>query len=73
MTKIAIAQLFIWMNFQLVLDIFIGSDGKDSSTVIEKNNLLQRHLSSIIKYCEYHDIKQFHSDINYKSLGGSKT
>ena len=52
------------MNFQLVLDIFIGSDDKDSPTVIEKNNLLQRHLSSIIKYCEYNDIKQFHSDIN---------
>ena len=49
MTKIAIAQLFIWLNFQLVLDIFIGSDDKDSPTVIEKNNLLQRHLSSIIK------------------------
>lgn len=49
MTKISIVGQFIFLFFLIVLDIFIKTANAFVSAAIEKNNLLLKLLSSIMK------------------------
>lgn len=60
MTKISIVGQFIFLFFLIVLDIFIKTANAFVSAAIEKNNLLLKLLSSIMKRYEYIGILYSH-------------